>query len=79
MTRRARRAQRRLSSSNPGTALFILLPGASIDTKGGGTINITGNPSVTASQVPVAFQQYTEPSCRTTSPPSCLFNEHGNL
>jgi Flp pilus assembly protein TadG len=57
-----------------GTALFILLPGASIDTKGGGTINITGIPDVTSSQVPAAFQPYAEPSCQTTSPPSCLFN-----
>ena len=61
-------------ASISGTALFILLPGASIDTKGGGTINITGISDVTSSQVPAAFQQYTEPSCQTTSTPSCLLN-----
>jgi hypothetical protein len=63
------------TTSITGTALFILLPGASINTKGGGTINITGIPDVTSSQVPAASQQYTEPSCETTSPqPSCLLN-----
>jgi hypothetical protein len=45
-------------ASTTGTALFILLPDASLDTKGGGTINITGNPSVTASQLPTVLQPY---------------------
>jgi hypothetical protein len=41
-----------------GTALFILLPGASFNMKGTGTINITGNASVTASQLPSVLQPY---------------------
>jgi hypothetical protein len=61
------------NSSIAGTALFILLPGASVSMKGGGTINITGNPSVASSQVPAAFQKFTAPSCATTT--SCLFND----
>jgi hypothetical protein len=40
------------------TALFILLPGGSLDTKGGGTIDITGNPSVAPSKLPSALQSY---------------------
>jgi len=41
-----------------GTALFILLPGATFSMKGTGTINITGNSSVAASQLPTALQSY---------------------
>ena len=58
-----------------GTALFILLPGASIDTKGGGTITITANASLTKSQLPPALQQYASdytPSCTLTT--TCLLN-----
>ena len=44
-------------ASITGTGLFILLSGASIDTKGGGTISITGNASVATSQVPMALQR----------------------
>jgi hypothetical protein len=40
------------------SALFILLPGAELDTKGGGSITVTGNPSVAASQLPPALQSY---------------------
>jgi hypothetical protein len=44
------------SASISGTALFILLPGASIKMNGTGSINVTGNPSVSASQLPSALQ-----------------------
>ncbi|MHC2258075.1 Flp pilus assembly protein TadG [Bradyrhizobium embrapense] len=46
------------NSSISGTALFILLPGASFSMKGTGTITISGNASVTSSQVPSALQPY---------------------
>lgn len=46
------------NASVKGTALFILLPGASFSMKGTGTINISGNTSLTASQLPVALQPY---------------------
>jgi Flp pilus assembly protein TadG len=59
-------------ASITGTALFILLPGASIDTAGGSAITITGNASVSASQVPAAFSSYTSPSCTASN--TCLFN-----
>jgi hypothetical protein len=39
-----------------GTALFILLPGASFTMKGTGTINVTGNASLTNAQLPTALQ-----------------------
>jgi Flp pilus assembly protein TadG len=55
-----------------GTALFILLPGASIDTAGGSAITITGNASVSSSQVPTEFSSYTTPSCTASN--TCLFN-----
>jgi hypothetical protein len=55
-----------------GTALFILLPGASIDTAGGSAITITANASVSSSQVPSAFSSYTAPSCTASN--ACLFN-----
>jgi Flp pilus assembly protein TadG len=41
-----------------GTALFILLPGASFSMKGSGTISLTGNPSVATSQLPAVLQPY---------------------
>lgn len=41
-----------------GTALFILLPGASFDMKGTGTITIGGNPSVATSQLPSVLQPF---------------------
>jgi Flp pilus assembly protein TadG len=41
-----------------GTALFILLPGASFSLSGGSSMNINGNPLVTASQLPTALQPY---------------------
>ena len=41
-----------------GTALFILLPGASFSMKGGGRIDVTGNPSVATSQLPSVLQPY---------------------
>ena len=47
------------NTSITGTALFILLPGASFSMKGTGTITITGNASVTSSQVPSALQSPT--------------------
>lgn len=56
-----------------GTALFILLPGASFDTRGGGTLNITGNASVTTSQLPAALQPYAHTSCEATN--KCLFDK----
>jgi len=46
------------NASIKGTALFILLPGASFSMKGTGTIVITGNTTVTASQLPAALQPY---------------------
>ena len=55
-----------------GTALFILLPGATIDTAGGSAITITANASVSASQVPSVFSAYTAPSCTASN--TCLFN-----
>ena len=55
-----------------GTALFILLPGASIDTAGGSAITITANASVSSSQVPSAFSSYTAPTCIASN--TCLFN-----
>jgi hypothetical protein len=39
-----------------GTALFILLPGASFDVRGSATINVTANTSLTSSQLPTALQ-----------------------
>lgn len=39
-----------------GTALFILLPGASFTMKGSGSISVTGNASLTSSQLPAALQ-----------------------
>lgn len=41
-----------------GTGLFILLPGASFDLKGTGTISLTGNASVTDAQLPSVLQPY---------------------
>ncbi|MBR1232839.1 pilus assembly protein TadG-related protein [Bradyrhizobium sp. AUGA SZCCT0182] len=41
-----------------GTALFILLPGASLKVTGNSSLNLTGNPSVAASQLPSALQSY---------------------
>ena len=39
-----------------GTGLLILLPGASIDTKGGGSISLAPNASVTNAMLPTALQ-----------------------
>ncbi|WP_094194391.1 pilus assembly protein TadG-related protein [Bradyrhizobium viridifuturi] len=47
------------STAISGTALFILLPGASFSMKGTGTITITGNASVTNSQLPTVLQSST--------------------
>jgi uncharacterized Zn-binding protein involved in type VI secretion len=44
------------STSVNGTALFIILPSASFSMKGSGTINLTANASLTASQLPAALQ-----------------------
>ncbi|MGY3590508.1 Flp pilus assembly protein TadG [Bradyrhizobium sp. USDA 4341] len=41
-----------------GTALFILLPGASFSMRGTGTITITGNASVSTTQLPTVLQPY---------------------
>lgn len=41
-----------------GTALFILLPGASFSMKGTGTITVKGNASVTTAQLPTVLQPY---------------------
>ncbi|MBR1188862.1 pilus assembly protein TadG-related protein [Bradyrhizobium sp. AUGA SZCCT0160] len=41
-----------------GTALFILLPGASLKVTGNSALNLTGNPSVAASQLPSALQPH---------------------
>jgi Flp pilus assembly protein TadG len=46
------------NASITGTALFILLPGASFSMKGTGTVKIVGNPSVAPSQLPTALQPY---------------------
>jgi hypothetical protein len=46
------------NTSLAGTALFILLPGASFSMRGTGTINLTANSSVTTSQLPSALQPY---------------------
>jgi hypothetical protein len=46
------------STSITGTATFILLPGASFDMRGTGTINLTANSSVTTAQLPAALQPY---------------------
>ena len=43
-------------ASISGTALFILLPGASLKATGGSSINTSANPSVAASQLPPALQ-----------------------
>lgn len=43
-----------------GTALFILLPGASLKVTGNSALNLTGNPSVAASQLPSALQPYAD-------------------
>jgi len=42
-----------------GTALFILLPGATFSMKGTGTISIAGNATVSTSQLPSVLQPYT--------------------
>ncbi|MBR1210294.1 pilus assembly protein TadG-related protein [Bradyrhizobium sp. JYMT SZCCT0180] len=41
-----------------GTALFILLPGASLKVTGNSALNLTGNPSVATSQLPSALQPH---------------------
>jgi Flp pilus assembly protein TadG len=41
-----------------GTALFILLPGASFSMLGTGNISVTGNASLTAAQLPSVLQPY---------------------
>jgi len=46
------------NASLKGTALFILLPGASFSMKGTGTIIMTGNTTVTATQLPSVLQPY---------------------
>jgi hypothetical protein len=57
-------------TSISGTGLLVLLPGASIDTKGGGTITITGNASLTTTQLPSVFQNYASSTCGQ----SCLLD-----
>jgi hypothetical protein len=58
-----------------GTALFVLLPGASFDMKGTGTINVTANASLTAAQLPAVLRPYASPSSSTcVSTNTCLLN-----
>jgi Flp pilus assembly protein TadG len=45
-------------TSITGTALFILLPGASFSLKGQGAITLTANASVTNAQLPTVLQPY---------------------
>ena len=60
------------NNSLTGTGLLVLLPGASLSMKGNGTITITANASVSSSQVPAGFANYTTPNCVSTN--NCLFN-----